>query len=392
MIRNTIAWFLLCGASFAADLTGTVTNKTVGKPAAGDTVTLLKLEQGMNEVGSTKTDTQGRFKFSAVEDTASHLIRVNHHNVNYFRPAPAGTGSVEVDVFDVAEKVEGVKLSLDVNRIEADGGSMRVIQFYEVMNESKPPRTMMSAKGFEFVLPEGAQIQESLAAGPGGMPVTTAPVPTGEKNHYAFLFPVRPGATRFQVAYTLAYSGSATVTPVLLRPTEDFAVSVPKSMQLTPATGSPLARKGEEGGLDVFVANNVGPGSNVGFSVSGTGVAPATERGGGSQGAPAGGDNSGRPGGGLGAPVNSPDPLSKYQWWIIGGIAIALVAGAGWMMSKTPVPAIAGARPGSLMETLKQELFELESERLQKKISDDEYAKQKSALEIMIKRALEKQG
>ena len=393
MIRNIIAWFLLCASAFAADLTGTVTNKTAGKPAAGDTVTLLKLEQGMNEVGSTKTDAQGRFRFASVEESASHLVRVNHHNVNYFRPAPAGTGSVEVDVFDVAEKVDGVKLSLDVTRIEAEGGSMRVIQFYEVSNESKPPRTMMSAKGFEFVLPEGAQIQESLAAGPGGMPVTTAPVPTGVKDHYAFLFPVRPGATKFQISYTLPYSGSATFTPVLLRPTDDFAVSVPKSMQLTPATGSPLARKGEEGGLDVFVANNVGPGSNVGFSVSGTGVAPSAERGGGTQAGPAAGESNGRPGGGLGTPINTPDPLSKYQWWIIGGIAIALVAGAGWMMSKTPPPAVSAAsHPGLLLETLKQELFELESERLLKKITDEEYAKQKSALEVMIKRAIERKG
>ncbi len=50
-------------ASFASaqNITGTVTNGTTGKPAGGDEVTLLSLSQGMQEVGSTKTDAQGKF-------------------------------------------------------------------------------------------------------------------------------------------------------------------------------------------------------------------------------------------------------------------------------------------------------------------------------------------
>jgi 5-hydroxyisourate hydrolase-like protein (transthyretin family) len=388
VVRNILVWFLCCTAAAAADLTGTVTNKTTGKPAAGDSITLLKLDQGMNELSTTKADALGRFRFTGVEETANHLVRVNHQNVNYFRPAPAGAGALEIDVFDVAEKVEGVKVSLDVTRIEAQDGSMLVIRFFEVTNDSKPPRAMLSPKGFEFVLPAGAEIQQSLAAGPGGMPVTTAPVPTGSKDHFAFLFPLRPGATKFQVSYTLPYSGSAAFDPVLVHPTDDFAVSVPKSMVLSPAPGTPLARKGEESGLEVFVANNVGPGSNVAYSVSGTGMAPAND-----QNAAAAADSAGRPGGGLGAPVNTPDPLSKYQWWILGGIAIALVAGAGWMMSKSPSPAAGGPAPAAtLLDTLKQELFDLESERLQQKITEEEYARQKSALEVMIKRAITRKG
>src|ERR1700704_214727 len=98
---------------------------------------------------------------------------------------------------------------------------MHVIEMFILNNSSQPPRTLMGAKSFEMVLPEGAKIERALAAGPGGMPVNPPPVPTGEKNHYTFLFPIRPGETRFQVGYTMPYNGSATIAPNLMRGTDN---------------------------------------------------------------------------------------------------------------------------------------------------------------------------
>src|SRR5205807_9697279 len=126
---------------------------------------------------------------------------------------------------------------------------MRIIELFSLNNSAQPPRTLMGAKSFEIVLPEGAKVTDSLAAGPGGMPVNTPPVPTGEKNHYAFLFPIRPGETRFQVGYTMHYSGSATIAPKVMRATDNFAVSVQKSMQLAPGSASKLEAKGEDAGM-----------------------------------------------------------------------------------------------------------------------------------------------
>ena len=53
--------FCLCASvgAFAAQITGTVTNGTTNKPSSGDEVTLLSLASGMEEVGKTKTDSQG---------------------------------------------------------------------------------------------------------------------------------------------------------------------------------------------------------------------------------------------------------------------------------------------------------------------------------------------
>jgi hypothetical protein len=300
-----------------------------------------------------------------------------------------------VDVYDAAETLDKVSQTVDVMRLEADGNTMRVIEMYGINNASKPPRTLMSPKSFEIVLPEGAKITQSLAAGPGGMPVNSAPVPTNEKDHYTFLFPIRPGESRFQIAYTLPYNGMAKFDPKLLRPTQNFALSVPKSMQVTPQPGSKLEQKGEDAGMTVYVAEGVGAGAPVGFSVSGTGTVPldnaAEGADAGAQGqAPNGATNRTAPGGGLGNPVNTPDPLYKYRWWIISVVALMLVGGAAYSMSassQASTAAVAARGPASMQDALKEELFHLESDRLHNKISADDYAKAKAALDLLMRRA-----
>lgn len=386
-LRQICAIALFCSLTpliFAADITGTVTNKTTNKPAAGDDVILLELKQGMQEIARTKTDAQGKYTLHVAESQDPHLIRVNHRNVNYHKPAPPGTSQVDIDVYDAAETLSGVSQSIEVMRIEAESGTMRVVEMFSMNNSSSPPRTLMGAKSFDIVLPEGAQVTQSLAAGPGGMPVNSPPVPTGEKNHYTFLFPIRPGETRFQVGYTMPYSGSAKLAPQVLRATDNFAVSVPKSMQLTPASGSKLEAKGEDAGMSVYVAQNIPAAANVAFTVSGTGTVPLDNNDQ-AAGAQAGGtqsDSQAKPGGGLGEPVNSPDPLYKYRWWLISAVALALVVGAAYTLSS---PA---AKPGAtgVEQVLKDELFQLETDRLEKTISPEEYAQAKSALDVLMAR------
>ena len=51
-----LLWTLLLASASAQTLTGTVTNGTTKKPAAGDDVVLLSLCQGMEESGRTNTD------------------------------------------------------------------------------------------------------------------------------------------------------------------------------------------------------------------------------------------------------------------------------------------------------------------------------------------------
>ena len=401
----------------AESVSGVVTNKTTGKPAANDDVVLLRLAQGMQESARTKTDARGKYTID-VPEAGMHLVRVTHDKANYFKPLQPGVvGPVDVDVYTAAAKVSGVVGEADVIRLQTDevGKSLKIVENFFVRNDSSPPMTQFSDKPFEFYLPAGAVVQGSAALSPGGMPVQAAPVPLGDANHYAFIFPIRPGETRFQVTYTLPYSGSLQLAPKPVMATDTIAVMMPKSMIFKGGPSTSYSPVTEETTAQTYVARSVQPSQPLSFTISGTGQmprdtpAPTAESAAGA-GAPGAADASGegtaasdtRPGGGLGNPVDpgaTNDPWAKYRWWILGGLGLVLAAGAGVMLKRPVAPAVAGhaggtgaglvaGANGSTMTVLKEELFTLETERLQGKITDEEYTEHKRALEQVLRRVL----
>ena len=446
----------------AATISGTVVDRTTGKPATGDTAVLLDLQAGMQQSATTTIDAKGHYSFSVPDNTGMHLVRVDHDKASYYGPVPPNTTLVNIDVFDVSAKVDGLHLYADVSRIETNPQGLSVTESYFIRNESKPPKTQLSAHAFEFYLPQGAILEGATATGPGGMAVSSSPVPIGDKGHYAFIFPIRPGETRFQVGYHLPYSGSANLQARVTLPAENIAIMLPKSMSFSGSSFQPLGADASGPGTQTWLATNAKPDTSVAFTVSGTGSMPREQQNaqqnpqagmGMGQGAPgqdqgaagmAGGpDQSGQPaaqqgpGGGLGNPIDTPDPLQKYKWWILSGVGLALVIAAAFMLRAKPGQAagLAPAEPSPLTPTLppgvkatqvlarkhaapgtipattpangvsqkatavsgtlaalKEELFQLETERLEGKISDAEYAEHKSALEVLLKRALARES
>jgi hypothetical protein len=117
--------------------------------------------------------------------------------------------------------------------------------------------------------------------------------------------------------------------------------------------------------------------------------------------------------------------LQKYQWWILGGLAAGLVIGGVYVASRqqaatrggtrskvraavpiadlddepeeaTPVSSANLGRPRAtssmLLEGLKEELFQLEVEHKQGRISNSEYQQAKSALDQTLQLALKRAG
>ena len=415
-----LLWTFLLASASAQTLTGTVKNGTTNKPAAGDDVVLLSLGQGMEEAGRTKTDAKGNFSLKLDNATSPHLVRAIHEEVTYHRMAPPGTTSVEVQVYDVSKKVEGISVTADVMRFQAQGSELQGIRLFAVNNASDPPRTQMSDQNFEFYLPDGAQIDQSMAMTAGGQPINSAPVPQKEKNRYVFLFPLRPGETQFQVSYHMPYSGSASFDPKTLYGAKHFVVVMPKAMQFTAGPGTAFQSMNDprQGDAVVQVASNTTAGQALAFKISGTGT--LSEPGDDSQGTPSpvgGAQTSGavagrdsRPGGGLGPPIDAPDPLEKYRWYILGGFGAVLAAGAIYIATRSKAATVPDFSPTDseladfppaptpksadhstlLLEALKEEIFQLEVEHKQGRISQQEYDKAKAALDQTLERALKR--
>ncbi|HET6934300.1 MAG TPA: hypothetical protein VFI72_05635 [Candidatus Angelobacter sp.] len=414
-IFGLLALCLLLPASlFAAQMTGTVIDGTTNKPSAGDQVVVMSLAQGMEEVGSGTTDAQGKFSIKIPDDAVQHLVRVVHQGVNYHKSVAAGVNTADLTIYDAARQIDNLIAEGHVFRVlSADSQQIQVSELYVLRNESNPPRTKAGDRTLEIVLPEGAQIQDGMAAGPGGLPTNTSPVATGKKNHYAFAFPFRPGKSQLQITYTVPYSGSQqfSVTPDM--PLAELGIMLPKTMRFS-SPGEAFSPAADEAGMTVYVAKSVPKGQQLKFSLAGQGVAPSED-----QAAAAQPASTAAPGGGLGTPNNAPDPLSGSRWYIIIGMVAVLAAGAYFLLLRKPrqapaaaAPTPAPARPqpktrgqqkaaspspqvsagsnghGGVIEALKEELFQLESDRVQGKISPEEYEASRRGIETLMKRQM----
>ena len=415
----TVALSLLLAGSLAqaSTITGTVTDKTTGKPAPGDVVVLVNPMAGMSEGARATTDARGHY---SLEKTGAGpaLLRAKHQGAEYFIAAPQDASApADISVYDVAAKVDGVGIDEDVlGLVETTGGQLRVVERYAVHNASAPPRTQWTTRSFEIVLPENAVVDGVSGQRPGGLPTTVKLDPDGPKGHYSFNFPIEPDAgdkgTLFQIEYTLPYSGKLTLHPQVTLPARTVWVMMPKSMTFTPGAGSDFQSSPQDPGFATYVAKNAMPGKAMEFTVSGSGSLPRDDQSAQSQQAASGMGGQGndaqdtsnpgtQPGGGIGTPINTPDPLSKYKWWILGGLALLMVAAAGFMLRKPAPGATMNAgtaqtfdapvsQNSALLNALKEELFALESEKIAGTLSADEYEKVKAALETVLKRALKR--
>jgi hypothetical protein len=219
-------------------------------------------------------------------------------------------------------------------------------------------------------------------------------------------------------------------------PLEHFVAIAPKAMQFSAAPGTSFQNTPFPGQPDanVEVASNMKVGQSMAFKLSGEGMLaePSDQNG---QGQASSGQTESRPGGGLGPPIDAPDPLEKYRWQILAGVAAALIIGGIYIASKQqaanraaratkdftleededyeipPTTArrevsahesapsesraeIKSARPApsKLLEGLKEELFELEVEHKQGRISQQEYESTKAALDQTLQRALKRES
>jgi hypothetical protein len=422
------------GAALAADtITGVVRNQTRGRLAAGDEVILLRLDQsqskkGMWEEARTQTDAQGSFAIEVPYPDRLHLVRVVHQGVNYDHRASVRE-AVSIDVFDAAARVQDVTGSIEIIRIGTHGNLLHVSDMIEIRNDSSPPRTQAGEHTFEMYLPAHAKIDSVFAAGPSagaaagsettGVMISAASVP-GEPEHYSVNFPLRPGATKFAFNYDLPYDGKATFRTGRAYPLQQLAVMIPPTIKFTSASPAFQALLTGNNSYQVEAANQVKAGEGPTFEISGVGALPALRSQAKSPPQPstatlpspalsAAGSSAPRaqshsialsaePSSGLFAPP------SWLRWWVAGASAVLLLGvygfllGRGQRLSANAITADLqkskqpGQSSASVVEALKEELNQIETERSHGTLSWEEYAAAKQALEETVQRASARAG
>jgi hypothetical protein len=436
--KQSWAWTMVVDLSLIAScsaialagntITGVARNQTRGQVAAGDEVILLRLDMsrldqagldqarpnhGMQEEARTTTDSRGSFTLAVRFPHKAHLLRVVHQGVNYDHQVSAGD-VVTIDVFDAAAKVQGVAGTIEIIRTGTNGNLLHVSDMVEIRNDSNPPLTQAGERTFEVYLPAHAKIDSVLAAGPGniGLMISATPVP-GEPGHYSVNFPLRPGPTKFAFNYDLAYDGQATFRTKNVYPVQQLVVMIPATMKFTSSSTAFQVLPGANNSYQVEAANQVKVGEGPEFEISGVGAVPALR----TQ-SPTKAPVAARPTpplsglSGPGARVQERSAVkiapasgilrasSRLRWWVVGASAVFVFGVCGfllWRRERVAADGIrtaigetqpSGQRSEALAEALKEELSQLEMDRVRGTVSIDEYASVRQVLEGTVKRAL----
>jgi hypothetical protein len=192
----------------------------------------------------------------------------------------------------------------------------------------------MNDRPFEIQLPAEARVKSGLVQVEDGQPLKQNPVAGDRKGQYYFVYPIRPGDTRFAVVYHLSYRGEALIEPAIRNPLERFVVMLPKTMKFEPKVAGifqpmPGTTPDNVQGTSPLSGDQV-----VAFRISGTGMLEELE-GRRQEAQLRKSDSTPSPGGGLGAPIDAPDPLQKYRLWILAGLAAMMILGVIYVAMRT---------------------------------------------------------
>jgi hypothetical protein len=319
----------LTPTAHAGTATGTVINRSTGKPVPNVELDLVAPTQGMKLLASIKSDAQGQF--TATNDAIGAgpvLIRVTYQGVSYNTFLPPGRPTIEVEVFDVSKDPKTISAVNHVVIFQPRNDKLVGAEEYVVQNNSQPAVAYFRNEGnFDFLIPANATLQQvTTTSSAMGMDVPQASIEKG-KGRFAIAYAFRPGETNVRLSYELPYpDAKATVTLPNAFPGMKLLVVVPIGVTLT---GDGLVSSGQEQGMLVYSHEPLAAKATLKVTVSGVGAPQQSADGG------AGADQGQ---GGMPQQGNSrtggqdvqavPGRLDALKWPIILGFAALFALGA----------------------------------------------------------------
>ena len=230
------AWLLLAALPTFGAVTGTVINRSTGKPQAGATVGYNKLGQnGIELIDQAKSDANGNFTINQTPTGGPFLLRTVYDGVSYNHMLPPGspTTGIAVDVYDASKQPGDAKVTKHMILFEPGNGQMTVNETYILENGGKTAWNDADQGTLKFFLPAGAggkaQVQ---ATAPGGMPIGAGVLKTGKPDVLGVDFPVKPGETRIDVTYATPYTAGQVFTGKVPSKDENTYLIAPNGVTL----------------------------------------------------------------------------------------------------------------------------------------------------------------
>jgi len=428
---------ILAASAHAGTLSGTVINRTTGKATPHIDLTLLSPTQGMRELGSAKSDAQGHFTITNdAIGAAPVLVRATYHDVSYNTFAPPGRPNVEVEIYELSKDIKTVSIANHIIIFQPGSDKLIGAEEYIVRNASQPPEAYFRTEGnFEFTIPEKAKLQQVSTVNASGMSVQQASIDKG-KGRIAIAYPFRPGDTSIRLSYEMPYSASATSFKLAaVYPGVNTLVVVPPGVTIT---GDGLKAAGQEQGMFIFTHEPLAAKASFSVKLSGVAAPQVADA--------SGGDGQSTGQSGMPQEGNSrtqtqdvqavPGRLSEFKWPLL-TLLLAGFAGLAILLSRkkvvvvqgpddeldapesaaahkesakakpapattrTPVPdesatsasaavlassvASVNAQVNANLESLKEDVFRLELRKQAGTISDEDYAREKTRVEKLLR-------
>jgi hypothetical protein len=324
LVATTLVMLLAATLSWAGTLSGTVINRTTGKPAPGVDLTCFSPTRRMADLGSAKSDGHGQFIFTNdAIGTTPILVRATYHDVSFNTFAPPGRHKIDVEIFDLSNDPKTISVGSHIIIFQPTGnGRLRGAEEYFVSNVSIPVSAYFRREGnFDFALPENATLGQVATVAPSGLPVPQAPTDKGQ-GRFSIAHPFRPGQTTVRVSYELPYvNNSAVVKLPTSYPGVQLLVAVPPGITVS---GDGLKAVGQEQGMTVYMHDPLAADGVLSINLSGGGSPQALA--GRSQGQQGTAESKSRPLG-QGANANR-SRMGSLKWYLLAGIAALLVLGA----------------------------------------------------------------
>jgi hypothetical protein len=405
---------VLVAAAHAGTLSGTVINRTTGKPEPNIVLDLLSPTQNMAELATATSDAQGHF--SVTKDsigTAPVLIRATFHDVSFNTFSPPGRPTVEVEVYDLSKDPKSITIPSHVIIFEPQDSRLVGAEEYSIQNNSQPAVAYFRTEGnFDFAIPENATLNQVSTTTAMGMAITQASIDKG-KGRFAISYPFRPGQTNVRLSYELPYANnSATLKLPATYPGAKLLVVVPPGITLT---GDGLNSAGQEQGMMVYTHEPLPAKGILSVSLSGVPTAPAA----GSDQAQGQEGNSRQDQGP--EVIAAPSRLDDFKWYLFAGLTALFAMGALLLSRKQVVvatgpddedaappptkapksekqkkvsaafaPAASAAQQvdqhvAVTMDSLKEQIFRLELRRQAGTISEGDYAREKAKFDQLLR-------